>query len=112
MEILDHKNIIHLYETYETADSLFIVMEYVPGVNLDEHLKQSNGHLSEDEARHVFRQLVSAVDYCHRHWVVHRDIKVCVITLLLLLLGYIAARAYLHVKGEIKSMFTNDTCMH
>lgn len=77
MEILDHKNIIHLYETYETADSLYIVMEYVPGVNLDEHLKQSNGHLSEEEARHVFRQLVAAVDYCHRHWVVHRDIKVC-----------------------------------
>ncbi|KAI7881153.1 kinase-like protein [Lichtheimia hyalospora FSU 10163] len=75
MEILDHKNIIHLYETYETADSLYIVMEYVPGVNLDEHLKQSNGHLSEEEARHVFRQLVAAVDYCHRHWVVHRDIK-------------------------------------
>lgn len=77
MEILDHKNIIHLYETYETADSLYIAMEYVPGVNLDEHLKQSNGHLSEEEARHVFRQLVAAVDYCHRHWVVHRDIKVC-----------------------------------
>ncbi|KAI9321619.1 kinase-like domain-containing protein [Dichotomocladium elegans] len=75
MEILDHKNIIHLYETYETADLLYIIMEYVPGVNLDEHLRRSHGSLSEDEARMVFRQLIAAVDYCHRHWVVHRDIK-------------------------------------
>lgn len=77
MEVLDHENIVHLIETFETADSLYLVMEYVPGVNLDEHLQQRpNRALSENEARKIFRQIVAAVDYCHSRWVVHRDLKV------------------------------------
>ncbi|KAI9499642.1 kinase-like domain-containing protein, partial [Zychaea mexicana] len=76
MEALDHDNIVHLYETIETADSLFLIMEYVPGVNLDEYLQQqTNRALSETEARAIFRQLVAAVDYIHYRWVVHRDLK-------------------------------------
>ncbi|KAI7878810.1 kinase-like protein [Lichtheimia hyalospora FSU 10163] len=77
MESLDHPNVVHLYETFETADSLYLVMEYVRGVNLDEYLQQSNsrGALKEDEARHIFRQIVAAVDYCHSQYVVHRDLK-------------------------------------
>jgi len=34
-----------------------------------------NGRMSEDEARRLFRQMVSAVNYCHQHGVVHRDLK-------------------------------------
>ncbi|KAG0173371.1 Map microtubule affinity-regulating kinase [Apophysomyces sp. BC1015] len=75
MEVIDHPNIVHLYETYETADSLYLVMEYVPGVNLEEHLQRCGGVLQEDEARAIFRQMVAAVDYCHSRWVVHRDLK-------------------------------------
>ncbi|KAI7896845.1 kinase-like domain-containing protein [Mucor mucedo] len=76
MEILQHEYIVKLYETFESCDSLFLVMEYVPGWNLDEYLqKKSQGALDEDEARHLFRQLVTAVDFCHRKWVVHRDLK-------------------------------------
>ena len=78
MESLDHPNVVRLYETFETADSLYLVMEYVRGVNLDEYLQQSNsrGAVKEDEARHIFRQIVAAVDYCHSQYVVHRDLKV------------------------------------
>ncbi|CAO3628104.1 unnamed protein product [Cunninghamella blakesleeana] len=75
MEILNHPNIVKLYETFETADSLFIVMEYVHGYNLDEYLHQKGGSLTEQEARHFFRQLVQAIHFCHRHWIVHRDLK-------------------------------------
>ena len=79
MEVIDHKNVIHLYETYETAETLYLIMEYVPGVNLDEHLQRSkNSSLSETEARSIFRQVVAAVDHCHRKWIVHRDIKVVI----------------------------------
>lgn len=76
MEVLDHPNVVHLYETVETADSLYLIMEYVPGFNLDEHLQKRHGSLHEDEARLIFRQMVTAVDYCHSRWVVHRDLKV------------------------------------
>ncbi|KAI8874936.1 kinase-like protein [Backusella circina FSU 941] len=76
MELLNHESIVKLHETFESCDSLFLVMEYVPGWNLDEYLqKKEGGALNEEEARHLFRQLVSAVDYCHHRWIVHRDLK-------------------------------------
>ncbi|KAI9482871.1 MAG: kinase-like domain-containing protein [Benjaminiella poitrasii] len=76
MESLQHHLIVRLYETFESCDSLFLVMEYVPGWNLDEYLQRQNkGFLEEGEARHLFRQLVAAVDFCHRKWIVHRDLK-------------------------------------
>ncbi|ORZ11109.1 hypothetical protein BCR42DRAFT_462189 [Absidia repens] len=75
MEALNHPNIVRLYETFETAYTIYLVMEYIPGVNLDEHLKHMGGSLDEPEARIIFRQMVTAVDYCHRKWVVHRDLK-------------------------------------
>lgn len=35
----------------------------------------SNGRMSENEARKKFWQILTAVDYCHRHHIVHRDLK-------------------------------------
>lgn len=77
MEVLDHENIVCLKETIETADALYLVMEYVKGLNLEEYLKTlDKSRLEEDQARLIFRQLVKAVDHCHSKWVVHRDLKV------------------------------------
>ncbi|KAI9351034.1 kinase-like domain-containing protein [Pilaira anomala] len=75
MEVLDHPNIVRLYETYETTDSLYLVMEYVDGFNLDEYLAKKGGRLNESEAKDIFRQMAAAMDYCHSKWVVHRDLK-------------------------------------
>lgn len=41
---------------------------------LADHLT-SHGHLSESEARNKFWQILSAVEYCHNHHIVHRDLK-------------------------------------
>jgi serine/threonine protein kinase len=77
MEVLDHQNIVTLYETYETADALYLIMEYVPGYNLEEYLKSiDKSIIPETMARDIFRQVVKAVDHCHSKWVVHRDLKV------------------------------------
>ena len=49
-------------------------MEYSGGGELLEYVKAKNG-LTEAESRTLFKQLVSAVLYCHKHSIVHRDIK-------------------------------------
>jgi serine/threonine protein kinase len=76
MELLEHPNIVRLIETYETTDTLYLVMEYVEGLNLDEYLQKNKGKLTEGNAREIFRQMVMAMDYCHDNRVVHRDLKV------------------------------------
>ena len=42
----------------------------------------ANGRMPEKEARKKFRQIVSAIEYCHKRRVVHRDLKVCLSSLL------------------------------
>ncbi|XP_064415913.1 5'-AMP-activated protein kinase catalytic subunit alpha-2 isoform X2 [Latimeria chalumnae] len=51
-----------------------MVMEYVSGGELFDYICK-HGRVEEAEARRLFQQIISAVDYCHRHMVVHRDLK-------------------------------------
>lgn len=51
-----------------------MIMEYVSGGELFEHIVK-HGKLSEKEGRKFIQQIISGVDYCHRHMVVHRDLK-------------------------------------
>ncbi|XP_051516454.1 NUAK family SNF1-like kinase 1 [Myxocyprinus asiaticus] len=69
-----HPNIIHLYEVFESRERIVMVMEYASGGELYEYIQEKQ-KLSEEEARHFFRQITSAVHYCHKNGVVHRDIK-------------------------------------
>jgi len=71
---LDHPNVIKLHETFETSDKVFMVFEYAEGGELFQRIV-SQGRLSEQEARKIFRQIVAAVDYCHYNLVIHRDLK-------------------------------------
>ncbi|XP_013797114.1 serine/threonine-protein kinase SIK1 [Apteryx mantelli] len=74
MKLLNHPNIIKLYQVMETKDMLYIVTEFAKNGEMFDHLT-SNGHLSENEARKKFWQILSAVEYCHSHHIVHRDLK-------------------------------------
>ena len=49
-------------------------MEYLEGGELLQIVQQKE-RLSEDEAREIFAQLVSAIDYCHANRIIHRDLK-------------------------------------
>lgn len=53
---------------------LYIVTEFAKNGEMFDYLT-SNGHLSENEARKKFWQILSAVEYCHNHHIVHRDLK-------------------------------------
>ncbi|XP_016421948.1 NUAK family SNF1-like kinase 1, partial [Sinocyclocheilus rhinocerous] len=71
---LVHPHIIRLYEVFESRERIVMVMEYASGGELYDYI-QDKQRLSEEEARHFFRQITSAVQYCHKNGVVHRDLK-------------------------------------
>ncbi|KAL6052206.1 non-specific serine/threonine protein kinase [Balamuthia mandrillaris] len=74
LKLFRHPHIIKLYEVIETTSDIFMIMEYVSGGELFDYIV-ANGRLSEDEARKFFQQIISGVEYCHRHKIVHRDLK-------------------------------------
>jgi MAP/microtubule affinity-regulating kinase len=75
MKMLNHPNIVKLFEVIETKYTLFLVMEYVSGGELYDYLV-AHGRMKEKDARAKFRQILSAVHYCHKKRVIHRDLKV------------------------------------
>ncbi|KAI9564094.1 hypothetical protein GHT06_007832 [Daphnia sinensis] len=74
MSSVRHPNIIHIYEVFENKEKMVLVMEYAAGGELYDYLSQRKV-LNETEARRVFRQVASAVYYCHKHNICHRDLK-------------------------------------
>lgn len=74
MKKLNHPNIVRLLQVIESERTLYLVMEYVSGGELFNYLVK-NGRMRERDARVLFRQLVSAIEYCHSKSIVHRDLK-------------------------------------
>lgn len=74
MKLIDHPNVLKLYDVWETSGELFLIMEYVPGGELFDYLVK-RGRLPELEALQYFQQIIHAVDYCHRFNICHRDLK-------------------------------------
>uniref|UniRef100_A0A8B9JU63 non-specific serine/threonine protein kinase n=1 Tax=Astyanax mexicanus TaxID=7994 RepID=A0A8B9JU63_ASTMX len=74
MKGLNHPNIVQLFEVIETEKTLYLIMEYASGGEVFDYLV-AHGRMKEKEARAKFRQIVSAVHYCHQKNIVHRDLK-------------------------------------
>ena len=74
----DHPNIIRIIEIYESQRSLYIVMEECKGGEIFdriiEHI-QNKKMYSEKEAATIFKQVMSAIEYCHNNGICHRDLK-------------------------------------
>ncbi|CAM8897206.1 unnamed protein product [Rhodiola kirilowii] len=74
MKLLNHPNIVKIFEVIGTKTKIYIVMEYVSGGQLSDKLLYVK-KIGEKDARKLFQQLIDAVDYCHGRGVYHRDLK-------------------------------------
>ncbi len=74
---LKHPSIVSVYDSGVTQDGrLYLVMEYIDGVPLDEAVRaQSWGPLSIERTIEVFASVCDAVQYAHQRGVIHRDLK-------------------------------------
>ena len=64
LKMLNHKNIIKLQHSFVIKNELLLIMEYADGGELIEYVEEKKG-LSENEARSLFKQMVSAMSTCH-----------------------------------------------
>ncbi|EPS71153.1 hypothetical protein M569_03606, partial [Genlisea aurea] len=74
MKLINHPNVVRLYEVMASRTKIFIVLEFVGGGELFDKIA-NHGRMGEDEARKYFQHLINAVDYCHSRGVFHRDLK-------------------------------------
>uniref|UniRef100_A0A7S1MKU5 non-specific serine/threonine protein kinase n=1 Tax=Alexandrium catenella TaxID=2925 RepID=A0A7S1MKU5_ALECA len=72
--VMDHPNIVRLYETFEDKHQVYLVMEVCNGGELFDTIIDQ-GFFSERDAGHVIKQVVSAVYYMHSQNIAHRDLK-------------------------------------
>ena len=75
---LDHPNIIKLYEVYENDKNIYLIMELCTGGELFDRIVENteNGvQFTEKQAANLFKQMMSAINYCHKNGIVHRDLK-------------------------------------
>ncbi|TPX59804.1 hypothetical protein PhCBS80983_g02175, partial [Powellomyces hirtus] len=74
LRLLHHPHIVKVYDVIETPRFIHIIMEYASGGELFDYIV-AHKRVKEREARSFFRQVLSAVDYCHKNAVIHRDLK-------------------------------------
>jgi SNF-related kinase len=75
MKLVSHPSIIRLYEVIDTHNKLYLIEELGDGGDLYDFIQKNPNGVDENQARSIFRQAVSAIQYCHQLHVVHRDLK-------------------------------------
>ena len=75
ISLLNHPNIVKVYDVSVSEKLQYIVMEYVDGMTLREYLNERGGKLTSRETVHFISQILKALDHAHHNGVVHRDIK-------------------------------------
>ena len=74
---INHPNIVKVLDFYDGHEGLFIIMEYVSGIPLDELIKTKTGPIPEERAFKIFAKILDGFQYAHsrKPAIIHRDIK-------------------------------------
>ncbi len=72
--VLDHPNIVKVYDVNFTGADQYIVMEYIDGITLKQYITHQ-GHLRWKDSVYFVTQILRALAHAHEHGVIHRDIK-------------------------------------
>lgn len=72
---LDHQGIVKFLNYVETPEGVFLIMEYVKGITLEDFINKKNGLIVEKKAYPMICEILDAFEYAHSKGIVHRDIK-------------------------------------
>ncbi|KAL8590516.1 hypothetical protein ACOMHN_010952 [Nucella lapillus] len=75
MKLVQHPNVVRLYEVIDTQTKLYLILELGDGGDMYDYIMKHTGGLNEKLAKKYFKQIVEAISYCHKLHVVHRDLK-------------------------------------
>ncbi|KAB7499489.1 SNF-related serine/threonine-protein kinase [Armadillidium nasatum] len=75
MKLVQHPNVVRLYEVIDTQTKLYLILELADGGDMYDYIMKHEKGLDESAAKRYFRQIVHAISFCHRLHVVHRDLK-------------------------------------
>lgn len=74
-QVRDVENVVHVLQVFSENETAYIVMDYIQGVTLKDHLQNSRRPLTWPEARSVFIPAIAAMAKMHRRGLVHRDLS-------------------------------------
>jgi len=75
MKLCRHPNVVRLLDHFENSEFIFIVMEYLSGGDLGNHLQVKNFQFTEKRAAEIMFQIANGLNYLHSYGVLHRDLK-------------------------------------